>query len=54
MKCFQCIKEERHGKRKWSEVEDAVTTISGQTYCYEHLKQEIGWVDEKEQRKKGE
>jgi hypothetical protein len=42
-KCFQCIKEEHHGKIKWSAVLDAVVILSGTGYCYEHLKKELNW-----------
>ena len=43
MKCFECIKEEYHKKRKWSQVADAECLLNGYSYCYEHLKKEVGW-----------
>lgn len=52
MKCFQCIKEEYHKKRRWSQVADAVTILQGNTYCYEHLKNELGWDDKHTEVKK--
>lgn len=48
MKCFQCIKEEYHKEIKWSQVADAVCIINGQSYCYRHLKKEIGWEENTE------
>lgn len=40
IKCFTCIKEEVHEKRKWSRVEEAVCIYGGIGYCYQHLIQE--------------
>jgi hypothetical protein len=45
MKCFQCLKDEKNKKIKWSQVEEAVTIINGQAYCYKHLCNEIGWLN---------
>ena len=42
-KCFQCIKEEHHGKIRWNMVKDAIVILNGTGYCYEHLKKEVGW-----------
>ena len=48
VKCFQCIKDEYHNKIKWSEVSEAICIINGNSYCYEHLKKEVGWNDVKQ------
>ena len=45
MKCFQCIKEEYNQKIKWSQVEEAVTIINGQAFCFKHLLKEVDWED---------
>jgi len=41
IKCFQCIKDERHKKIKWSQVEEAVSIINGTAYCFKHLNEEV-------------
>lgn len=46
MKCFRCIKDEKHGKIKWSAVQDAITIIDGYCFCYKHLSDEVGWNKE--------
>ena len=42
-RCFQCIKDEYHGKKKWSSVADATVILNGNGYCYAHLMKELGW-----------
>jgi len=48
IKCFQCIKDEYHGKIKWSQVEEAICIFNGTTYCFKHLKEEMGWEENEE------
>ena len=45
IKCFQCIKDEYHQKIKWSQVEEAVVILQGQSYCFKHLSKEVDWKD---------
>ena len=45
IKCFQCLKDEYHQKIKYSQVQEAVVIISGQSYCFKHLLKELDSKD---------
>lgn len=51
IKCFECIKLEKHNKLRWSQVLDGVVVLAGNSYCYEHLKKEVGWDNDTRQGK---